>query len=58
MNEPKASALRHFNRYCIILVQHVSPANYIITITYGTIIVTMKPPFSCDNINHVHVYVP
>ena len=34
----------------------VSPANYVIAVTYDTIIITMKPPFPCDNINHVHVY--
>ena len=39
MHSPLARALRHLDRYCIILVRtlkHVSPAKCVITITYCT----------------------
>ena len=37
MHSPSARALRHLDRYCIVLVRtlkHVSPAKCVITITY------------------------
>ena len=37
MHSPSAHALRHLDRYCIVLVRtlkHVSPAKCVITITY------------------------
>ena len=38
MHSPSARALRHLDRYCIVLVctlKHVSPAKCVITITYN-----------------------
>ena len=40
MHSPSARALRHLDRYCIVLVRtlkHVSPAKCVITITYSTL---------------------
>ena len=40
MHSPSAHALRHLDRFCIVLVctlKHVSPATCVITITYCTI---------------------
>ena len=40
MHSPSTHALRHLDRYCIVLVRtlkHVSPAKCVITITYNYI---------------------
>ena len=53
MHSPSARALRHLDRYCIVLVRtlkHVSPAKCVITITYVFIAIV-----ACTKVKYITV---